>query len=268
MNRNRFGELEVLAHTPTDVPPAPTPLLFIHGAFTGAWCWEAHFLPYFARAGYACYALSLSGHGASRRGHLLDAWSIDDYVADVAEVVAHLPAPPVLIGHSMGGLVIQKYLERANAPAAVLLCSVPPQGLMGAAFGLMFNKPGLLADLNRLLNGGPVELDSLREALFHQPIDDVTLMRHYRRCQPESQRAIWDMTLFNLPLTTRMHRPPMLVLGAEHDHLVPPSQVAMTAATYGERAEILPDLGHGLMLERDWEVVAERIARWLLQHVA
>jgi len=268
MNRTRFGALEVRACTPSGAPTVATPLLFIHGAFTGAWCWEEHFLPYFARAGYAAYALSLSGHGASRNGTPLDDWSIDHYVADVAEVVAALPAPPVLIGHSMGGMVIQKYLERADAPAVALLCSVPPQGVMGAAWGLMFNKPALLADLNRLLNGGPVELDSLREALFHQPIDDATLLRYYRQCQPESQRAIWDMTFFNLPLTTLMHRPPMLVLGAEHDHLVPPAQVVITATTYGQQAEILPGMGHGVMLERGWQTVAERIAEWLAQHVA
>ncbi len=268
MNRTRFGELEVLARTPPGTEPRATPLLFIHGAYTGAWCWEEHFLPWFARAGYAAYAVSLSGHGASRSGRPLDEWCMDDYVADVAEVVAALPAPPVLIGHSMGGMVIQKYLERATVPGAVLLCSVPPQGLMGAALGLMFNKPGLLADLNSLLDGGPVSMGSLREALFHQPIAEATLMRYYRMCQPESRRAIWDMSFFNLPLPLAMHRPPMLVLGAEHDHLVPPAQVLMTAATYGERAEIIPGIGHGVMLERDWEIVAERIGLWLESYPA
>ena len=46
------------------------------------------------------------------------------------------------------------------------------------------------------------------------------------------------MTLFNLPNPSRMHRPPLLILGARHDHLIPPDQVHMTAATYGSEAEI------------------------------
>lgn len=263
MNARHFGELEVVAHAPVGEPRIAPPLLFIHGAYTAAWCWEEHFLPYFAAAGYDCYAVSLSGHGKSRDRARLDSYSIYDYVNDVAEVADKLPAPPVLIGHSMGGMVVQKYLERAPAAAAVLLCAVPPQGLMGSAVGLMLTKPSLINDLNRMLNGGHPDISSLRDALFHQPIDHEALMRYYRLCQPESHRAIWDMTLFNLPHPARMHRPPMLILGAEHDALIPPAQVMMTAATYGLVAEIVPGIGHGLMLEQDWRCVAERVAAWL-----
>lgn len=266
MNDTRFGELEVLCSAPSRGAGRPAPLLFVHGAYTGAWCWAEHFLPWFAARGHSCYALSLSGHGGTHRRAPLDTFGIDDYVADIAAVVARLPAPPVLIGHSMGGLVVQKYLERDKAPAAVLLASVPPHGLMGSAFGLVFRKPSLLRELNSLMNGGQPELDSLREALFHQPVDEAALLRYYRLSQPESHRAIWDMTWFNLPRPPFMHRPPMLVLGAEHDHLIPPDQVRMTAATYGTVAEIFPSMGHGLMLEQDWQQVATRIDAWLENH--
>jgi pimeloyl-ACP methyl ester carboxylesterase len=263
MNARHFDELEVIARPATVEPVCATPLLFIHGAYTGAWCWDEYFMPFLAAAGYDCYALSLSGHGASRRQGPLDSFSIDDYVNDVAEVIDELPATPALIGHSMGGMVIQKYLERATLPAAALLCSVPPQGLMGSALGLMFSKPNLLGDLNKMMNGGQPDPSSLREALFHQPIDDATLMRYYRLCQPESHRAIWDMTLFNLPQPARMHRPPMLIVGAEHDQLIPAAQVSMTATLYGVDAKIMADMGHGLMLERGWRNVAEMLRRWL-----
>ncbi len=262
MNTDRFGELEVLSHSPSGAV-RPTPLLFIHGAYVAAWCWEENFLPWFAARGWASYAVSLSGHGHSRRRDHLDSYSIDDYVRDVNEVVAKLPAPPVLLGHSMGGMVVQKYLEQRDAPAAVLMSSVPPQGLMGSAYGLMLKKPMLLADLNRIMMSDEVDISSLREALFHQPVSDVDLKRYYRLSQPESHRAIWDMTLFNLPQPGRMHQPPMLILGAEHDMLIPSDQVQMTATTYGGEAEIFPGMGHGLMLERDWEQVAGRIASWL-----
>jgi non-heme chloroperoxidase len=262
MNRSRFQNLEVLVRTPAGSAHG-TPLLFIHGAFTAAWCWEEHFLPFFAEAGYAAYAVSLSGHGASRGRDRLDSLSIADYVADVAEVAAGLPAPPVLIGHSMGGFVVQKYLESHAAPAAVLMCSVPPQGLMSAAMGMLFSRPSLFQDLNRLMGGGQVALESLREALFAQPVSVDDLSRFYRWSQPESHRAIWDMSLFGLPQPGRMHKPPLLVLGAEFDHLMPPSTVEMTARTYGVPAEIFPGLGHGLMLERDWRLPAERLRNWL-----
>lgn len=267
MNTTRFGDLEVLSRAPTSKPAYSTPLLFVHGAYTGAWCWDEHFLPHFASLGHTCYAVSLSGHGGTRRRGYLDSYSIANYVDDVAEVIDKLPSPPALIGHSMGGMVVQKYLERAAVPAAVLLCSVPPQGLMGSAFGLMMSKPNLLTDLNRILGGGEPHVDSLREALFHQPIDAEILMKYYRKCQPESHRAIWDMTLFNLPHPGCMNHAPMLVIGAEHDHLIPPSQVKMTANTYEVDAEIFDGMGHGIMLEAGWLEVADRIAEWLSTHI-
>ncbi len=264
MDKSPFGGLEVIVRRPAGkVSPRSTPLLFLHGAYAAAWCWDEHFLPYFAAKGYGCHALSLSGHGGSPGRERLDSFGIDQYVQDVASVAALLPAPPVLVGHSMGGMVAQKYLEKHEAAGVVLLASVPPQGLWAAAIGLAFQKPGLLGDLNRLLGGGRVAYDTLREAMFAQPVSGEDLARWYRRMQPESHRAIWDMTLFNLPLKSRMRLPPLLVLGAEHDHLIPSSQVEMTARHYGVAAGIFPGMGHGLMLERDWENVAARILDWL-----
>lgn len=259
-----FGGLEVIGRPPpAKVSPRKTPLLFLHGAYAAAWCWDEHFLPYFAERGYASHALSFSGHGASPGREHLDSFGIDHYVRDVAAVAETLPAPPVLVGHSMGGMVAQKYLEKHEAAGLVLMASVPPQGLWAAALGLAFQKPGLMNDLNRLLGGGRVALDTLRSAMFAQPVTKEDLARWYKRMQPESHRAIWDMTLFNLPLKSRMKLPPLLVLGAEHDTLIPPSQVEMTARHYGVEAEIFEGMGHGLMLERDWERVAGRILGWL-----
>lgn len=255
-------DIELISSLPEGTPRG-APLLFVHGAYAAAWCWQEHFLPYFTGLGRAAYALSLAGHGQSRGREYLDTLSIEDYVSNVREVVACLPAKPVLIGHSMGGMVVQKYLEHEDARGVVLMGSVPPSGLASATFSLLLDRPALLVDLNRILGGGQPHLESLREALFHQPISEEKLREHYMRAQPESMRAIWDMTLFNLPRPARMRRPPMLVLGAEHDRLIPVSQVRMTAATYGVPAHIFPDMGHGMMLERNWLHAAECIARWL-----
>jgi len=246
------------------------PLLFLHGAYTAAWCWQEHFLPWFAAQGFHAHALSFSGHtGSRRRDERLDGYAIADYVRDVAETVAGLDAPPVLIGHSMGGFVVQKFLERHAAPAAVLLCAVPPQGLASAAVSMFLGKPGLLVDLNRLMSGGRVAIDSLREALFAQPVAADDLLRYHRLAQPESHRAIWDMMLFDLPHTARVlaNLPnggdSLLVLGTEHDLIIPASAVAMTARSYGVQPHILPGLGHGLMLEAGWLEPAQAIAGWL-----
>jgi pimeloyl-ACP methyl ester carboxylesterase len=254
--------LEILSYEARG-PRAATPLLFVHGAFTAAWCWAEHFLPFFAEHGFTSHALSLRGHGMSDGRQQLDWHSVNDYVDDVAETVTGLGAAPVLIGHSMGGLVVQKYLERASVPAAVLMASVPPQGLLSASLQLAIQTPDVFRDMNAIFAGGGASADRLRQVLFAQPIGPDALQRYYRMMQPESQRALWDMAFFDLPQRWRMQLPPLLVLGAELDALIPARFAEATANYYGTEAEIFPRMGHGMMLEAGWEMVAVRIANWI-----
>ena len=157
----------------------------------------------------------------------------------------------------MGGFVVQKYLERASAPGVVLMASVPPQGLLSASITLAFSNPGLFADVNSMMHRGRASLASLQHALFASPVAADKLQAYYRLMQPESQRAMWDMTFFNLPQLRRERCPPMLVLGAERDILVPPSEVEQAARSYGAQAEIFPAMGHVMMLEAGWQKVAD-----------
>lgn len=241
-----------------------TPLLFVHGAYADAWCWDYSYLPWFAQQGWQASAFSFSGHGKSPGSERLNAFSIADYVRDLASVIAGMPAKPVVIAHSMGGLVLQKYLEEAELPGAVLLCSVPPQGLLGATMNLMLNRPNVLFELSRIIGGSAPELETLREALFHQPVTQAMLQECFKHFQPESMRAVWDMSGFDLPSPSRMRRPPMLILGAEHDALIPPGQVEQTGESLSQQVCILPDMGHAIMLEQGWEAGAGKIAEWLL----
>ena len=110
--------------------PANPPVLFVHGTFHGAWCWEQNWLARFAAAGIACHAVSLRGTSGSP---VVDQKSvkITEHVQDLrAFVETVLPStPPVLVGHSFGGASVLKYLEAGHpAAGAVLLCAVPPSG--------------------------------------------------------------------------------------------------------------------------------------------
>ena len=90
----------------------PFPMLFVHGVFHAAWCWDANFLDFFAERGFRAVAVSLRGYGASPLSEQpLNSVTIADYVDDVRTTVETLDAEPVLVGHSYGGLVVQKYLD-------------------------------------------------------------------------------------------------------------------------------------------------------------
>jgi pimeloyl-ACP methyl ester carboxylesterase len=254
--------LELLEAAPL-APSYPHPLLFLHGAFTGAWCWAEHFLAHFAGRGFACYALSFRGHGASHGRDALMTASIQDYVEDVFEAVRRIGKPPVLIGHSMGGFVAQKYVEDAPVPGMALLAPVPPQGLFASQLKLAFENPTLFAEMNTLLSRGRASPEAMLRALFAGPVDTAKLTEWFRRTQPESQRAIWDMTLFALPWLWRLNRTPLLWLAAEHDALVPIEQMRIGSGMLGSRVEIIPGIGHAMMLDSAWRAVADRLTEWL-----
>ncbi len=265
MMQTKSPRLEVITRQPSGTP-RPRPLIFVHGAYVGAWSWDRHYLPYFADRGWQATAFSLSGHAGSAGAEGLNAFSIQDYVSDLREIVTSLDRDPVVIGHSMGGLIVQKYLEQWDLPGLVLVCSVPPQGLLGSALHMMFTRPMVLLDLHRVIGGGVPSPESLSEALFHQPVSRAMLNECYMNMQAESMRAIWDMSGFDLPRRSQARHLPTLVIGAEHDALIPPVLVEQTAQLLDCPASIIPNMGHAMMLEADWQPGAQCIADWLLQH--
>lgn len=255
---------EIISRVPQGAARA-TPLLFVHGAYVGAWCWDEYFLPYFAGRGYAAHALSLRGHGASPGRETLALASIDDYVADMLYAVEQLSRPPVLIGHSMGGMVVQRGLERSRAPAAVLMASVPPQGLMGSAFLLAAQDPQLFREINLIQHAHPghATLEGVRKALFSATMPEDEVWKHFMRMQPESQRALFDLSWPQHFWIGNTRGVPVQVLGAGQDAFFPPPMIEATASLYDAKAEIFPDMAHAMMLEPAWQAVAERIVQWL-----
>jgi pimeloyl-ACP methyl ester carboxylesterase len=256
-------KLEIISKRPAE-SQHPTSLLFIHGMMHGAWCWDAHFLDYFAQHGFAAHAVNLRGHGNSEGRDNLRWTRIADYVDDVVDAVRQLPSPPVLIGHSMGGFVIQKYLEDRDAPGAVLLSSPPPVGLVRTAVRIARRRPFAFAKTNLTLSLRPVIATPqlAREAFFSADLPDEELRAYWQLMQEESYRAFLDMVALDLP-KPRKARTPLLILGAARDNMLKPSEIEATARAYHTQSEIIPDVAHNSMLEARWQTVAERILVWL-----
>lgn len=254
--------LELIVRQPA-TQTKQTPLLFIHGAWHGAWCWDEHFLTYFAEKGYATYAPSLRGHGKSPGTEKLRWSSAKDYVADVAETAVKLPQPPVIIGHSMGGYLVQKYLETVTLPAAILLASVPPQGVIGTTLRIIRRFPGQFAKVNLKLSLYPlVETAALtRYHFFSTNMPQLQVQRYFELLGDESYRTFLDMLLLNLPKPDRV-KTPVLVLGGQYDTIFPVKEVEATARAYGTRPHFFP-MAHDMMLESGWEQVADKMAAWL-----
>ena len=256
-------KLEIISKYPSD-GTHPTPLLFIHGTLHGAWCWDVHFLDYFAQHGYAAHAVNLRGHGNSEGREKLRWTRIADYVEDVTNAVGQLPSPPILIGHSMGGFIIQKYLEDHDAPGAVLLSSPSPAGLLPAALKNARRHPLIFARVNLTLSLFPLVATPqlAREAFFSEDLADEQLRAYWKQMQDDSYMAYLDMVALDLPTPAKV-KTPLLILGVARDNMLKPSEIEATARAYNTQSEIIPDVAHNSMLETRWQAVAERILAWL-----
>jgi pimeloyl-ACP methyl ester carboxylesterase len=244
----------------------PVPLLFVHGAWHAAWCWDENFLSFFADKGYRAVALSFRGHGDSPSNKPLRSLSVSDYVEDVNSVADSLPTSPVIIGHSMGGLIVQKYLEKHVAPAGVLMSSIPPQGNLGNALRWFKQRPLHFAGLAITTKALPyiAAPELARERFFSSHTPEADVRKYAARLQEESARIGIDCAVLKLPRPNRV-RTPLLVLGAEDDGAHTRKEVLATARAYGTEAEFFPNMGHNMMLEPGWAAVAERIDSWLVK---
>jgi pimeloyl-ACP methyl ester carboxylesterase len=254
--------LEIISREPVKQKWSP-PLLFIHGSCHAAWCWNEYFLPYFAENGFSAHALSLRGHGASDGAEKLKWVSVSDYLDDIFQVVSTLSETPVLIGHSLGGLLVQKYLEKHAAPAGILLASSPSEGMLWSGIKVQIKNPWLFTkvffkqDFSLLYNTP----ESAGKFLFSADADKEKVALYSSRIGKESFRGAMEMT-YNLPKPGKI-KPPLLVLGAENDAILSPSKVEKTARAYNADCKIFPDMAHDMMLERGWQKVADFMIDWL-----
>ena len=241
----------------------PQPLLFVHGGWHSASCW-GNFLDFFADAGWRAVAVSLRGHGASPTGKRFHACSIADYVDDVRATAGDLGGRPVIVAHSLGGFVVQRYLETHDAPAAVLVASVPPQGVLGLATRIWGRHPWIslrslpVGNLTGFIGTPPL----VREHLFSAHTPDDIVESCAASVQSEAVRASLVDPLIRRVRSTRVTAP-MLVLGADEDGMVTPAEVRATARAYRTEAEFFSCMGHNMMLEPGWAAVAQRIHAWL-----
>jgi pimeloyl-ACP methyl ester carboxylesterase len=256
-------QLEIISKYPA-INRNPTPLLFVHGTLHTAACWDVHFLDYFAQHGYAAHALNLRGHGNSEGREKLRWTRIADFVEDVANAVQQLPSLPILIGHSMGGFIIQKYLENHAIPAAVLLSSPSPAGLLPTAIRTAWRQPWAFAKVNLTMSLKPfiATPQLVGEAFFSKDLPDELLLEYWKQTQDDSYMAFLDMVALDLPKPEKV-KSPLLVLGAGRDNMIGPREIEATAQAYNTQAEIIPGVAHNSMLERNWQFVADRILAWL-----
>ncbi len=245
------------------------PIIFVHG-LAGFALYFTKLMEHFTALGFTCYAPDIVGHG--ERAHIdVSKKNIDDYTTDMAnfvrDVEARHVAPPILVGHSMGGLIVAKLSEHISVGHAVLMTPAPPKGIMlipGAYIQHIF--AGIFRAMFSGLHGERfVPSKRALESLFADPVRSeeaiAMLMKH--RLSTESTTVALELSMSMVPVDKNAITTPMLVIGAKKDVVIHHAVAGRIAKYLGADFHMLETLGHMCPFEAGWEETALVMHEWL-----
>jgi non-heme chloroperoxidase len=261
--------------------PANTPVVFVHGLWLHASSWDP-WVDIFKQAGYAPVAPGWPGDGDTvedTRSHpeRMAGKGIEDVVQHYAAIIEGLPAKPIVIGHSFGGLIVQRLLGQDLAAAAVAIDPAPIKGVLYLPpSSLRVASVALRRPANRN-EAVPLTAGQFRygfgNALPAQESADL-----YQRCAiPSPGKTLFEAALANFTPsspakvdTRNKKRGPLLLTAGGQDHTVPPAIVTATRRLYHRSPAItdlreFPDRGHSLTIDHGWQEVAQTALDWLKQ---
>jgi pimeloyl-ACP methyl ester carboxylesterase len=255
--RVTIGGLSALVTAPgTETGP---PLLFVHGYFGLAIAFE-RMMECLASKGHRCVAIDLRGHGDSPHAGDLGKVSIHDYADDV-DRVARLLGDPVIVGHSMGGLLAQLAAVRGVAKGLVLLSPAPPRGIPVLSVKLAIHQAKYMPAIftSRVVVPGRSDIRALVLNRVPESERDVLL----DLLVPDSGRAALQMSVLGVPVDRDRVDVPVLVVAGDHDRFIPVSRAVRVARRYDAPLRVAPGRGHMLIIEPGYEEICGWIADWV-----
>lgn len=254
--RVTIGGLSALIAAPTT--ETGPPLLFVHGYFGRAIAFE-RMMECLASSGHRCVAIDLRGHGDSMAAEDLGRVSIHDYADDVVRVAREM-GDPIIIGHSMGGLIAQLVALRGVTRGIVLLAPAPPRGIPVMSLKLALAQfrymPAIL--LSRQVIPGRADLRALVVNRLPEAEQEVVL----DMLVPDSGRAGREMSIVGVPIDRTKLRVPVLVISGDRDLFIPLSRSQRVAARYAAQIQVAPGRGHMLIIEPGYEEICGWIGKW------
>jgi pimeloyl-ACP methyl ester carboxylesterase len=253
-------------------------IVFLHGAWVTPACWE-QFIPFFEAKGYRCLAPAWPGKDRPVEAIRADpsalaGLGVGEIVTHYEQIIRGPDEPPILIGHSFGGLFAQILLDRGLGAAGVAIDSAPPRGVW--AF-----EPTAVRSLLTVLLQWPwrkVErwtYSNFRYAFVHTMPEADAHAAFDKHVTPETGRIFFQnaIAMFNRSSPTKVSfsnadRAPLLLIAGAKDRIVPAVINRRNVKAYANspaRTDFreFPDRTHWIIAQPGWEEVAEHVATWL-----
>jgi pimeloyl-ACP methyl ester carboxylesterase len=247
-------------------------IFMIHGMFGGPWCWD-NYRGVFEAEGYRCISTTLPYHDMDPRGEpdpRLGTISLLDYADALEQEIKQLDEKPILMGHSMGGLLAQMLGARGLAKAIVLISPASPSGIL-------ITEPSVIKSIWSIIRKWSYWKKPARqtyaEAVYSmlQQLPENERKETYDKFVYDSGRAIFELGswYFDVTAASKVDESKltcsMLVVAGSQDRLTPVSGIRRvvkkykTVSTYKE----FENHTHWIMAEPRWQEVVEFIADWL-----
>lgn len=246
-------------------------ILMIHGMWGGGWYWQP-MKAYFEAQGYQCLTPDLRHHNIApgeQPDPKLGELSLIDYVDDLEALINSLPEKPMVIGHSMGGIIAQKLAERGLVETLILACPAPPNDVTAMSWSPLKSFLPLLFTPKFWKKPHKPSFNNVVESSF-QMIPVEKRQQYYDQLVYESGKVAVEI---GLPFLDKQQATkvisskvscPMLIFSAENDRLTPVKLVRKIADKYPQ-ADYHNFTGqtHWVIAEQGWEQCADYISSWL-----
>lgn len=257
----------------------PTKMVLIHGAWLTSLSWEL-WVPYFEKRGYDVVApewprkdVSVEKMNADPAG--LAGLGVAEIVDHYASIVGALPEPPVIIGHSFGGLFTQLLLDRGLGAAGVALDPAPPKGVLRITWSELKATSPVLAHPSNRRGVAALTFEQFAFGFTNTFSKSDARAAYERYVVPETGRIFFEDGLANFSLHSPIaidfdngDRAPLLITGGGKDNQVPTAVTWADFTKYRRSAARtdyveFPGAPHMLMVGDGWEAIAERVGGWL-----
>ena len=273
------NEEEVSPWRPYLLDQDRTPLMLIHGAWLSARSWE-NFVAYFEERGFAVSAPEWprkEGDVEELREEAdeLKGLGIAEIVDHYEEKIRALDEPPILIGHSFGGLIVELLLDRGLGRAGVAMSPAPPKGILVLPFSSLKAAAPALAHPSKRHGIVPLTLEEFTYGFVNTFSPEDAAAAYERYAVPETGQIFYEAGFANFHLNppTEVHfksdeRAPLLIVGAEKTtRFRPRSPASSTRSTRAPRRSTdyieFEGRPHLMMVAEGWEDVAGGIQNWL-----